>query len=207
AACYALLLTNARGVWAAIPIAVLLLIVRQLSLNIKSFLLFTIVLTSLSIVSFPLIENRWENTILEYNQTIGGNYNTSLGVRLVLWTNGLDYIKSNPVFGVGDIVLAQKINEIDFLWSKQFTHLHNQYIDLSARSGVLGLVLLFFWLTSIFADSREGGKGLKVKGNPFLVSLLVMFGIASFTDVPLVHAHIVYLISIFMAVSRLLEDN
>lgn len=193
---YALILTEVRGVWLAIPICVLILLYNKLTRtkSIKILPIAIVVSLGLFVLIKPIVTERYYKTLSEYEQISNGNYDTSIGMRLVLWKNGLEYMKENLLFGVGDESLEKKVHEINTPWASQVSHLHNQYIDLSARSGFIGLGLILFWITTIATNRVSGSRSLS--SSPISISLVVLFFIASLTDVHLIHAHIVYLISI-----------
>ncbi len=73
-------------------------------------------------------------------------------------------------------------------------HLHNQYLDLLARYGIVGtLIILLFCLALIFNVKNSAFEYI---GNPLVNSMLMMLIFAGLTDVPLHHTHLIYLLTI-----------
>ena len=82
--------------------------------------------------------------------------------RIILWKGSINMIKKNPYSGVGlDKFNKNIVNQInnkeippiraDFdNPSAGFNHAHNQYLDLFAKTGIFGLVLLLLLLSIYF---------------------------------------------------------
>ena len=114
--------------------------------------------------------------------------NDSAGMRLQLWTHGLDLIHSAPLLGHGIDSMPQILQrpelEIDPAIAR-FTHLHNQYLDITMKMGLVGAVLFFTPLVVAFvvgfklaldpADRIKGLAILWVGGSYAIYSLTQVF--------------------------------
>jgi len=78
---------------------------------------------------------------------------SSLGVRRVFWTNGLELIVQRPLLGTGadglkHFYVQQVANEEG--WRRQATDdLHQQYLNIAAEFGLIGLAIFAFLIASL----------------------------------------------------------
>ncbi|MBI4727345.1 O-antigen ligase family protein [candidate division TA06 bacterium] len=87
-----------------------------------------------------------------------GNKATSWNMRLGFWRMGWQLIKERPVLGTGSIDLGQILKgmrtaEDEKLWQgiPMGGHLHNNFIQIAATRGFVGLAAFLFMWFSIFA--------------------------------------------------------
>ena len=72
-------------------------------------------------------------------------------VRLALWRAGWLIFKDHPVFGVGDIDLAELYKQYKRPYDKEIQgHLHNNYIHLLVTLGIFGFFAAMILIISIF---------------------------------------------------------
>ena len=72
-------------------------------------------------------------------------------VRLALWRAGWLIFKDHPLFGVGDIDLAQLYKQYKRPYDKEIQgHLHNNYIHLLVTLGIFGFIAAMFLIVTIF---------------------------------------------------------
>lgn len=202
---YALLLTEVRGVWIALPIALVFLFYKKMKKNKITFKNASLMMVTVFIVgvsSASLIESRWSGTMQEINRITSGDYGSSIGLRLSIWKNSLQWIE-NPIFGIGTIKLKQNLNDVveKKIIHTNLPHLHNQYLQLVIESGILGLSLIIIWLFSSIVYFNK--KKMNFYFHPLTVSVLVLFFISSLTDIPLMHTHIVYLLGFSLGINLL----
>lgn len=206
---YALLLTDVRGVWLALPFALLPLFITQLSLSSISkknvLLLVAMLVTFIGIASTNTVQQRWERTTQEFHRISQGDFSSSIGIRLTLWNNGLSLASGSPIVGIGSDELRSNIDNSSEKWVRGFAHLHNQYLQVLVESGMVGLLILTVWFSSSMVCFNL--KGVDFRYHSLCCSVLVLFSIASLTDVPFVHGHIVYLISLLLGGSILLDKQ
>ncbi|MDE1248428.1 O-antigen ligase family protein [Vibrio aestuarianus] len=206
---YALLLTDVRGVWLALPFAIVPLFVTKSSFNLtdkNSIVRFALILiTFIGIVSTNLVQERWDRTIQEFHLISQGDYGSSIGIRLTLWENGLDMVTDGLFVGVGSEQLRLGIDTSSEKWIRGFAHLHNQFLQLLVENGLIGLMIVTVWFASSLICFRS--YALDFHYQALCCSILVLFSIASLTDVPFIHSHIVYLISLLLGGSILLDKQ
>ena len=197
---WALILTDSRGVWVAYPIAMMLVIYRSFNnLSLIKLGAFTLIGLSAIYLSFkPMIDERVDRTVAEFNSISKGNYETSFGARLDLWTFGVDVWKEQPMVGEGDIMLEEGIRKVPNRKAYRQLHLHNQYIDTLARYGFVGLVIMMVWLFYPMMLNKTREEDI------IITQVLVMLVfIAGLSDVPFHHTHIVYLFSLVVGLCSL----
>jgi len=93
-------------------------------------------------------------TVLETGGTESGD------IRKIVWTGALDLIKKYPLFGTGPETFAysyywtrpishNNTSEWDFLYNKA----HNEYLNIAATTGLIGLVAYLYFHYAVFATS------------------------------------------------------
>ncbi|RBM42826.1 ligase [Vibrio tarriae] len=194
----ALIMTDVRGVIVFLPIVVFYLIFSAVKLKLKYYVILSLaVFTVLGLIYAIFQENidaRIKQTQYEFAMIEQGNYKTSIGIRLELWKHGLSVISNQPIIGLGDKELTDSIASMTNHGAAMQPHLHNQYLDLLARYGIVGAMVIFLFCLALIVNFNN----LKVEyiGNPLVNSMLMMLIFAGLTDVPLHHAHIIYLLTI-----------
>jgi len=87
-------------------------------------------------------------------------YNPSNFNRLAFWEAGIRMFKDHPVFGVGDIDLANLYRQYKHPWNKEIQgHLHNNFFHVLATLGLFGLMsvcfLFFMYIRISFKVYKE----------------------------------------------------
>ena len=148
-----LFLSKSRGSYVAFSITAIFV----LWMYLKSVKKFSIVLSTLIVISIPVL---WvTNTLERFIQIIQATGTTTL--RLELWEKAWNLFTSSPIFGVGfgrfnDIRSAIYENLAGqegilsvflhprFYWGAD--HAHNSYLMFLAEIGIVGLgLIIFFW--------------------------------------------------------------
>ena len=183
--------SQARGLWLALSVAILLLVIKSFINNKKSILLLIPLILVTAIPTYlasDKITQRIEQTISETKQISAANLNTSIGMRLQMWKAALYLSTESPIIGVGDKHIAYKkeLAEQGIISSSiiHYSHYHNQFLNELVKYGVIGLLLLLF---SIFLPIYYYLKVENQYKRPAIWVLLI-FLIASLTDVPFQHA-------------------
>lgn len=104
---------------------------------------------------------------------------SSLGGRFEMWKAGSYAIQEQPLLGMGskgyiayrDQLIAEgKVDPV----IGEFTHLHNEYIDVSVKRGVLGLLsLLLLYLVPLRMFMRMLGEG-QIRRQPYAAAGAVL---------------------------------
>ena len=129
------------------------------------------VLCVLSYFFIPIVQDRVNIGIADIAQYAGGNKETSMGWRFLMWKAAVSMFLSNPVFGIGTgdyVVTMHRYIESGAYPSSllQFNQPHNMYLFALATNGLLGLgALLFIFyrvivLTRSFRDIPPGQQQL-----------------------------------------------
>ncbi len=76
-------------------------------------------------------------------------------IRLWLWKSGIEVLKENYLWGVGTgdikIEMKEKYHQYNLpLAEEKNYNLHNQYLDSAVSLGLIGLLILSFWIVLMF---------------------------------------------------------
>lgn len=109
---------------------------------------------------------------------------TSIGVRYHTWLAAFKSIEDSPIFGKGDLAQELAIKNSDILPEyirNEFKHMHNSYIELLLRYGVIGLSWYILFITYITYQSYINMKYGRInrKTFNFLIYFLVFWSIAN----------------------------
>jgi len=84
-------------------------------------------------------------SIVELRSIADGNFNTSVGLRILMWRAAWAEFLSHPWLGGGDFstALTEQMRQIDWPQSQApFTHAHSDWLQMLATCGLVGLVVL-----------------------------------------------------------------
>ncbi|MGF1724517.1 O-antigen ligase family protein [Photobacterium nomapromontoriensis] len=199
----AVLFSQTRGIWLGYTIVtgiVAITLNRGKVLNIKAI---AIAVALLSVTGFslkPVISERLAQTQYEINRILSGHLNTSIGLRLQMWMLSPEMLRNDWVLGLGNDHVT-KFKELtaegqvssDLAGFKP-AHYHNQYIDRSIKNGIVGLAILLALLIFPVYSSMKLSRDRRF----ILLSISLLYAIASLTDVPFNHTQtlLLYLIVI-----------
>lgn len=144
------LLSGTRSGWVALPLFIVVWLVAfwpEIRVQ-KRFAAIAMVSTAVLIVlvySLPGVQFRIDMAMDEVQGYVQDYQNaTSVGLRLDMWKTGLTAFQQSPLIGVGP--KGYKLIESEMIASgtvhpyiAHFRHLHNQFIDVLAKSGLVGL--------------------------------------------------------------------
>lgn len=146
--------SGTRGAWVAFPVLALVLLWQhwpQIGLLQRKILLALMFLIPAILFLIPAtnVSDRFDEAVEDvrkYKQGI--TVRTSVGQRIEMWRAALDMIKNNAIIGAGTgsynsyaakLVAQQGYNESITL----FGNPHNEYLNVAATRGIIGLLLLF----------------------------------------------------------------
>ncbi len=205
-----LILTDVRGIILFYPLIAIYMIIRIMPSKKRIFTILSLFIAFIALTSTfffgEKIEARIKQTEQEYSHILNGNYNTSIGIRLSLWQQGLDIPADNALIGLGKIQSQKSIQSINGPGAQIHAHFHNQYIENYALYGVIGLFIFLIWFVSFFIYQDQENK-YKFHFPALMSALFFMFTSAGFTDVPFHHTHLVYFYSIVMAIIAIKYDE
>lgn len=118
------------------------------------------------------VNTRTNELVNTLTQNKKNNPNSSTGIRLQIWNEGLNLIKDKPIFGYGtgdvkDVLMQQyKVKQIDRAYNLNL-NAHNQFIQISIAVGLVGLLIFlstFYW----------GIKLSIAQNNYFLLAFIIL---------------------------------
>lgn len=122
-----------------------------------------------------------------------GNTNNSIGIRTQVWQAAVQLFKENPLFGIGygefSNVVTLRQKELAISQSAVGYHAHNDYLQLLAEMGVLGLIsILFLFVGSVFLVFKRTTELLP---RISVLAITVCWLIFGLTQVQLAHQRVV----------------
>lgn len=146
--------SGSRGGWIALPVAFFVLY-RGFSdlLNARHTLVMTLFLFFAAFLVFSLpqtgVRERLNLAVAEVNNYFdSGHASSSVGARLEMWRASLLIFLEKPLLGWGsEGYMAAKAEQVDdgtldpFVLN--FSHPHNEYLNVAVKRGLLGLAALF----------------------------------------------------------------
>lgn len=87
------------------------------------------------------------NVLQEFSEWFGKDI--TFNGRTGIWIVALNYIKDNPWFGAGPVLV------FDMGWSVYMTHAHCLYLNICAHNGIIGLSCLIYILWNILKNAKK----------------------------------------------------
>ncbi|WP_368205565.1 O-antigen ligase family protein [Aeromonas sp. s5] len=192
-----LYLSQSRGVWLSFVFLVFFYIILK---SFKKPAKYFIVISVFIFPSFYAVQNssvitkRINSAVYDLSKAESGQYDTSWGLRLVVWKSAWLAFQDNPLFGVGTEgydktrrLQAERGLVSPLVLHPALTHAHSQYMqNLMIRGGVGAAFLLVFIFSPLYLVAR---KGLI---SP-IIFLCLSFAICGLSDVPFEHQNVLYL--------------
>lgn len=186
-----IILSGTRGIWAAsigVPFLALILalLARKWQMPRESSLIgyigsYMAIFFVLFMLAFPIFSSpqfllsKDDNDILRHRiRSIIDFGETSNSQRLEIWKKTLEYIKKEPLTGIGlgnyPFVLDQKIE-----LAKAGSSAHNIYLQVMAELGIAGLVLLIYIFWKIFNYAWLGIKRATIPSMAVYCAAMLLF--------------------------------
>lgn len=199
------LLTGSRGVWLALLSSIIIItgIAFKDQLFRRKKVIAIVFLTSIALIVllYPFFDHRIKKTLNEIEQITSGRMDNNIGIRLQLWSAGMELSKISPVIGLGDShsVELRKLFEENKIGIKALRqpHYHNNYLDVLVKRGGIGLILLLMLLVFPMMVFRRGVCQQWRKNISFC--LFIVYSISGLTDVPLNHDTTIYFYVFFVS--------
>lgn len=157
---YSVILTQTRATLLSILIVFVFLTILSVikapsRVNIFSMLIGYIVFPMM-LWSIPIVQQRITDAVIQVHNYENGDYKSSSGIRIKLWEAGLDIASGNIILGTErnlvKAISSERISDniypyylSDFLIHPN-PNFHNQYIQAFVDSGLLGLILILFFI-------------------------------------------------------------
>lgn len=212
-----IVLHGSRGAWLGIPVAFLMVFIFYWHNNIKKIITFVLLPIILMICIFMLLPNSpIQKRLVAFNEDKEkiletGNYNSSVGGRVLMWENALQEFKNAPFTGIG----TTKLYQSNCIVYKQecLAHAHSVYLQTLAAHGLLGLsaiLFIFFAPIIFFIQEIRNKKNRKIY---FLSTSGVIFisyiMICSLTDLYFMikGTTMLYYLVVFTLISLILKEG
>ena len=165
-------LSSARGGWIAIPVFVFAFIYFRTNGSLfNKILLAMLIIGVVGMLGYFFIEPIHHRLWLIYSNLtlfLGGNEDTSIGIRLQLWKAAIHLIANNPVFGVGAAGFGRAmdglsasgfITPIAAEFGRQ--EVHNEILAHTVRFGIFGfLSIMAVYFVPFFLFLRAAKSGI-----------------------------------------------
>ncbi|MGY3852236.1 O-antigen ligase family protein [Aeromonas aquatilis] len=208
----AIYLSQSRGVWLSLAVVTAVYLFFNMALLVKNIRLILpgviILFVAFSYNSRILIQ-RVDDVKYDFIKMEQGNYQTSIGLRLVVWKSAWLGFLEYPFIGVGkdgidglkkQQVSEHKVNPILLVGDGGLgmPHAHNQYLNQLVMRGLVGFIPMMILLVSpIFMREQFGLLGI------YLSSAYLVSGL---TDVPLEQKETLYIFLFSLLFATLVRD-
>lgn len=208
----AIYLSQSRGVWLALIITLTIYFIFHMGIllnNIKLILPGAIVMLVVFSYSSNIFIQRVDNIKSDFVQMEQGDFQTSIGLRLVAWKSAWLGFLEYPFIGVGkdgiyelkkQQVSGHKVNPVLIVGNDGLglQHAHNQYLNQLVMRGLVGFIPMMILLTvPIFMREKFGLLGM------YLASAYLVSGL---TDVPLEQKETLYIFLFSLLFAALVRD-
>ncbi|MBL0627758.1 O-antigen ligase family protein [Aeromonas jandaei] len=208
----AIYLSQSRGVWLSLVVVttVYLFFNRNVLVkNIKLMLSGAIIMFVAFSYNSNIFIQRVDDVKHDFIQMEQGNYQTSIGLRLVVWKSAWLGFLEYPLIGVGkdgidelkkQQVSEHKVNPVLLVGDGGLgmPHAHNQYLNQLVMRGLVGFIPMMILLASpIFMREQFGLLGI------YLASAYLVSGL---TDVPLEQKETLYIFLFSLLFATLIRD-
>ena len=142
AAAATLLLTGMRALWPFLLIGpVIPLVILRPALDWRAIrngaLAAAIPLLAVAYLTHGMVQLRLQALATGMEQAEAGNYEDSVGQRLILWKHGLNEALANPVVGAGPAITKVQPSQ-----SLGYSHYHNFLLTAMIHSGIIGVIAI-----------------------------------------------------------------
>lgn len=202
------IVSRTRGVWLSLVILIAILLASNLHLLRPSNLAKSIVpllLIALSSIALGYLNYSTFERRLSYERETTGSILTgdfakikalddkgrpkSIGIRYHMFLFGLEHWQENPVFGSGPGITKPLMIEYWEL-GKKYKHLHNNYLEMLLRIGLIGTALILLMLSLLFYYGVQAYRGGKVDRDLFMIltAAIALSLLLSFSSFRMFHA-------------------
>ncbi|RWC62569.1 O-antigen ligase [Mesorhizobium sp.] len=216
----AIIYSGSRIVWLALLIAgVAVMLINRHRLKGRNAVRLLLLLAAVGVViatsSFQAISGRVDFLRSDWGALgVGGNYDTSVGIRVALWQIGLKAFHDMPVFGhgMGATQLLIKQGFLDqFAMNAGFNHFHNGFLTALVQAGILGAVTL----AAIFAVAagnaarvlRNSDDPLERFGATVIVIVVITYLTAGMTGILIGHDILDSVLMVFLVCGTYLASG
>ena len=188
---FSVLFSTSRTAWFGLiltGIALAILYVEK-KRRLYPLLVAVVIVGVLSYLFIPIVHDRVHSGFADLVQYRGGNKETSMGWRFLMWKASVSMFLSNPLFGIGtgDYVVTMQRYIASGAYPAsllQYNQPHNMYLFALATNGLLGLTaLLYLFFRILSASWQDAGPSLAHKRLAFLATAVAIhYLVAGMTD-------------------------
>jgi O-antigen ligase len=170
---YCLILTGSRAAWFSVIFGIIIFIILLAILKFRK-LGFIILLISLIafLIFLPVIKQKYRSVNLSPQGTIYS--------RIYAWKAAIKIAEHHPIFGTGPETFLyampayrdSKLNLNFENWTTRFDKAHNEFLNLLATTGILGLIAFFYLLYVVLAISLKSLKNSDSQTKILIISIL-----------------------------------
>lgn len=175
----------------AMILGIITFAVARYGMRIKTFALTLVILAGVFCGAYllsPNFQNRISQGLSDIHNIQQGKLDNSWGYRVAMIEISLQNITQHPFIGngIGDVKEAfretlRKTSLKKYSFLQNVLHVHNQYLQITMQTGIIGLFLFLAFLISLFFEAKKFRKGQR----SIFYGVLVIFLFSFFTDVPL----------------------
>ena len=136
------------------------------------------------------------------------NYSQSFGIRVSMWIIGANIFKDNPILGTGigdeNTGLNKYANEYNikrYMDYKGFMDYHSMYVHHAVQLGILGLLLMFYLMYSIFTIKYKFPRYRNIS-MAFATSIFTYSIVGNVLHTIMPMAFLAFFVAVFIAISR-----
>lgn len=156
------LLSGTRGAWLVPPVMAVVgltvtFVLKRGRIQVGAFLIgLAIIYLAAYFMPATGVQDRVDRAVSEFHQYVGeGRKQTSVGYRFEMWRGGWILFTEKPWFGWGENafnVQLSKLADSGRINSgvARFTHSHNEWVNVAAKRGIVGIFILFGLYASSF---------------------------------------------------------
>jgi O-antigen ligase len=207
--CVSIFATGSRGAWiATIPLVLTILafgfITKRLNRRVLLGVL-SVGIASIAIVSLAAgdnIKQRANEARIEISEALQGNYNSHTGARIRMAQLAIETTIQHPIVGVGAGGYKHDANARDDTDSFIHDHAHNTPLQLSATTGLVGVLLAAALFVTLVRNAHSYAKHSKTSGFA-LGPMFAIIGLlcVSMTDTVLINTQTAALLATLAALS------
>lgn len=163
--------TQMRALWPSAILILLFFVITAWPSAVskqRSLRLFGALAASVAIIlvaSWPLVEKRIEQTKLNIDEVItAGNFDNSIGQRLLMWDAAVEAISERPLIGYGMSERMDVVRDVSSRYNPDvplnYSHAHNAALTALLDAGIFGLLALIVICVAPLALALKKRDGL-----------------------------------------------
>jgi O-antigen ligase len=182
AAAGALMLSGMRTLWPVILFAPFIPVIATGGRwNVRRFAVYSassmVLIAIVAALTFSALEKRIGALESDLALLEHGDFDSSLGQRLLMWQVGVDLVRERPIFGYGPKSVSATLaaHTADTSVPVRYSHMHNFLLNAQVRAGILGLIAVLGLLLVPVIVAWRGRKRDRTSRFGFAMTLVLAF--------------------------------